>query len=104
MTTRRCPCSYCNGTGRVRVDRPAYLDRFKSPVETSTEPEPHLSERARKVLDTLGITEPRAFANLDWLDLVKVRGCGAKTRAELLQWAGEHGAHLLVNLKKENTP
>ena len=61
---------------------------------------PRLSERARKALAALSLAEPRDFARLTWLDLLRVDGCGTKTRAELLAWAGEHGAHLIHRLPK----
>ncbi len=65
-----------------------------------TDHEPQLSERARKALAALSLAEPRDFARLKWIDLLRVDGCGTKTRAELLAWAGEHGAHLIHRLPK----
>ena len=65
-----------------------------------TDHEPQLSERARKALAALSLAEPRDFAGLKCIDLLRVDGCGTKTRAELLQWAGEHGAHLIHRLPK----
>lgn len=88
---------------------PAYLARF--PAGPGTPPSerpaaelppivPQISERARKALEKLSLAEPRDFAGLKWIDLLRVDGCGMKTRAELLAWAGEHGAHLIHRLPK----
>lgn len=88
---------------------PAYLARFpQGPASPPSEHPaaeqqpivPRLSERARKVLEKLSLAEPRDFAGLKWIDLLRVDGCGTKTRAELLAWAGEHGAHLIHRLPK----
>lgn len=87
---------------------PAYLaslpqghgarDRHGHPPRSA--PISQLSDRARRALTALYITEPRGFARLTWLDFLKVDGCGTKTRAELLRWAGEYGAHLIECLPK----
>lgn len=79
---------------------PVYLASFPQGPVAPAPIVPRLSERARKALAALSLAEPRDFARLTWLDLLRVDGCGTKTRAELLQWAGEHGAHLIHRLPK----
>ncbi len=81
---------------------PAYLARFPAGPAASAwqgdppppAPVPRLSARARKVLAALSLAEPHDVAGMKRLDFMKVRGCGAKTLAEVIAWAGEHGAHL----------